>query len=250
MTTRELRVLPDAEHLVTAVVTALLRAIEARLASHARADVALTGGGVGSQVAQALVAAVPVVPVDWTRVHFWWGDERWVTDASTERNDEGVASAIAAADSLGHAVPTLHRVTGYDDQTDVHAAAAQYSSILDAARAEGSDEPFFTVILLGLGPDGHVASLFPGHPELADTGTCVGVVDSPKPPGQRVSMTLPTLNDADQVWILASGTAKHSALDALLSPRTDIRELPARGVHGMTSTIIWADASAAQGPRA
>ncbi len=244
MTTRELRVLPDAEQLTKAVVTALLRAVETRLTSHPRADIALTGGGIGTEVARGLVSAVPIVPLPWPRVHLWWGDERYVNYDSSERNDRAVVSALAM---LGPDAPAVHRVEGAAAESGVQHAADAYGVQIDEARAMHGVKPFFTVVLLGLGPDGHIASLFPGTPNLTADSTCIAVTDSPKPPRERVSMTLSTINDAEQVWILASGAAKHQALDALVGADTDASHLPARGTHGAHSTIIWADAPAMRG---
>lgn len=244
MTTRELRVLPDAEQLTAAIVTALLRAVEARLARHPRADIALTGGGIGTEVSLQLAAAVPTVPLPWNRVHLWWGDERYVSRDSSDRNDRAVVAALAA---LGPDAPTVHRVEGAAGGTSLQGAADAYARQIDAARGEVRDSPFFTVVLLGLGPDGHIASLFPRTPDLTADTTCIAVADSPKPPPERVSLTLPAINDAEQVWILASGAAKHQALDALVSGSTDVDEIPARGVHGAVSTTIWADAAAMRG---
>lgn len=244
MTTRELRVLPDAEQLTAAVVTALLRAVETRLAHHPRADIALTGGGIGTEVARGLAAVMPAVPLPWPRVHLWWGDERYVSRDSDDRNDLAVVTALTP---LGSNAPIVHRVEGAAAGTSLQGAADAYGAQIDAARGEDRDSPFFTVVLLGLGPDGHIASLFPRTPHLTADATCIAVTDSPKPPPERVSLTLPAINDAEQVWILASGAAKHQALDALVSASTDVDEIPARGAHGAVSTTIWADAPAMRG---
>lgn len=248
MTTRELRVLPDSKQLTAAVVTALLRAVETRLASHPRADIVLTGGVIGTEVACGLAAAMPAVPLPWPRVHLWWGDERYVGLDADDRNDLAVVSALTP---LGSNAPITHRVEGAAAVSSVQHAADAYGAQIDAARfmdrGMDRDAPFFTVVLLGLGPDGHVASLFPGTPGLTADSTCIAVTDSPKPPPMRVSMTLGTINDAEQVWILASGAAKHQALDALVGADIDASDLPARGAHGASSTIIWADTPAMRG---
>ena len=105
----------------------------------------------------------------------------------------------------------------------------------------------FTVVLLGLGPDGHVASIFPGHRSVHSTLTCLPVDDSPKPPAHRVSMTLETLSNSRHVWILASGAEKHDALNKLMSETIETADIPARRVHGQESTIVWVDKQAAFG---
>ena len=112
---------------------------------------------------------------------------------------------------------------------DVDAAAAAYSATM---REDGAGE--FDVVMLGLGPDGHVASLFPGHPALdVDDRIAVGVTNSPKPPPERVSLTYGALNRARSVWFLVSGEQKAPAVAAALAPEGDLHEIPARGATGV-----------------
>jgi 6-phosphogluconolactonase len=121
-------------------------------------------------------------------------------------------------------------------------AAASYAEELRASPA-GS----FDVVMLGVGPDGHVASLFPGFPQLYVTDTiAVGVSGSPKPPPERISLTLPALNRAEQVWFLVSGDAKSDAVARALAPEPpEVHDLPAVGVHGRRHTVWFLDEAAA-----
>ena len=115
-----------------------------------------------------------------------------------------------------------------DDLADVDAGAAAYAATM---REDGSGE--FEVVMLGVGPDGHVASLFPGHPALdVDDRIAVGVTDSPKPPPERVSLTYAALNRARSVWLLVSGEEKAEAVAAALGRRGRRPRVPARGVAG------------------
>ena len=101
--------------------------------------------------------------------------------------------------------------------------------------------------MLGVGPDGHVASLFPGFPQLdVDDAIAVGVTGSPKPPPERVSLTFPALNRADEVWFVVSGADKAEAVGrALAAQPPGVHEIPAAGVHGEMQTIWFLDRDAA-----
>ena len=240
----QLRVLPDVQQLVDAVAAGVVSSIVAELESYGRADVVLTGGGVGTAVALHLVDLIPQTLVDWTNVHLWWGDERFVPYASADRNDLPVVSALR---DIPPPRPTLHRVGESSIDFPLADASSAYQTDIEDMFALKPDRPPFVVVLLGLGPDGHVASIFPGRPSIESSMTCQPVSDSPKPPANRVSMSLATLRKACQVWILASGTEKHQALERLMSDETHPTDIPARGVQGIDSTIVWADTQAAYG---
>jgi 6-phosphogluconolactonase len=141
----------------------------------------------------------------------------------------------------------LHRMpaadAGFGD--DVEAAADSYAAELAAAAPEGADVPVFDLILLGVGPDGHCASLFPGHPgtRVLDAAV-IAVHDSPKPPPIRLSLTFPTLDAADQVWFVASGDGKADAVARAVggAPR---EEVPSAGPRGRSGTVWLVDEDAA-----
>ncbi len=240
----QLRVFPNSEQLIDSVVTGIIKAIYSELDAHDRADVVLTGGGVGTAVALRLIDVIPQTAVDWARVHLWWGDERFVPLSSADRNDLPVVLALA---QIPLPRPTLHQVDEPSSGQSISDSAKQYSDDVETMFAQKSNTLGFTVVLLGLGPDGHVASIFPGHPSVDSTLTCLPVDDSPKPPANRVSMSLETLNKSRHVWILASGAEKHDALDKLMTEHIATADIPARGVHGQESTIVWADNQAAFG---
>lgn len=240
----QLRVFPDAQQLIDAVATGVVKSIASELDSHERADIVLTGGGVGTAVALRLIDLIPHTRLDWSRVHLWWGDERFVPYVSAERNDLPVVSALAE-NPLPR--PILHRIGEPSAGLQLDAASFAYGSEIEDMFDLKPDRSPFTVVLLGLGPDGHVASIFPGHPSVESSLTCLPVSDSPKPPALRVSMSLVTLCKARHVWLLASGTEKHEALERLMTASTDHLDVPARGVQGRESTIVWADNPAAFG---
>jgi 6-phosphogluconolactonase len=174
--------------------------------------------------------------VDWTKVEFWFGDERFIPIDLADRNDGQAQEAF------------LDRVGA----THVHSVADNDCSLsaAEAARAYGATLPTepFDITLLGVGPDGHVASLFPGFPQLGITDApTAAVFDSPKPPPVRVTLTFPALNNSDAVWFLVSGADKADAVARALAPAGTIDETPARGVRGQLETLWLLDAAAASG---
>ncbi len=221
----------------------------------------VTGGGVGTECLRR-IAEDPVVPtLDWTRVHVWWGDERFLPSGDPERNETGARAALfdalisgelegsAGVMTVGIPLPekNLHVMPAADaDVADPAVAAGLYAE--DLARfapedSEASAVPQFDLVLLGVGPDGHVASLFPGNAGLKAEGFVTGVLDSPKPPPERVSLTFDAINQAVEVWLLAAGAEKAPAVrTAHTAPRSDI---PAAGVHGTRKTEWLLDRSSA-----
>ncbi len=127
------------------------------------------------------------------------------------------------------------------DAADVHAGAASYAATM---REHGAGQ--LDVLMLGIGPDGHVASLFPGQATLdVDDAMTVGVLGSPKPPPERISLTFAALNRAESVWFLASGEGKAAAVAATLADEGSVHDTPARGVTGRDETVWFLDTPAA-----
>ena len=180
----------------------------------------------------------PASAVDWSRVVVWWGDERFVAPDDPERN-AGQARA-AFLDAVGADPASVHEMPSTASATDVDEAAASYAELV---RRHGAGA--FEVLMLGVGPDGHVASLFPGHPALdARDAIAVGVRDSPKLPPERVTLTFEALNHARAVWFLVSGDEKAEAVASALGG-ADVHATPAAGVTGEDETIWFLDRSSA-----
>lgn len=236
MTAREVIVYADVDAVAQATAARLLLRIGDTLAHRDRSDVVVTGGTVGIATLAA-ASASPLAPaIDWTDVHVWWGDERFVAAGHADRNEHQAQDALLAALPLPE--ENIHRM-GTDDEFDsAEDAAAAYAQEYAAA---GS--PAFDVLMLGLGPDGHVASLFPGHPGYGATGAAaIAVHDSPKPPPTRVSLTLETINGAHEVWVIAAGAPKADVVARSLRGDT---ELPGAAVNGRERTLWLIDAAAA-----
>jgi 6-phosphogluconolactonase len=232
-------VLPGADALAEHVARRLLEALTAAQADGRVPAVALTGGTIAAQVHAAVARLAGAAAVDWSRVDVYWGDERFVPADDPERNAGQARRAL-----LDH-VPVdparVHEVPASDSGVgDVEAAAASYSEEI-----REHDTGRFDVVMLGVGPDGHVASLFPGSPQLdVEDRVAVAVTDSPKPPPQRVSLTYGALNRSAEVWFLVSGEGKAEAV-AKAHAGTDRHEIPATGVHGQERTLWLLDEVAA-----
>lgn len=239
---------PDRPTLARACAAALVERLAAAVADRGRADVALTGGGAGIAVVAALAETPGAAGLDWSRVHVWWGDERWLPAGDAERNDHqarqaGLDALMARTAGTDRALTeaTVHPFPAAGEGLDLDAAAVQ-------ACAELAPSPRFTVVLLGMGPDSHVASLFPGHEGLQVTGVPAAPVrNSPKPPDERLTLTREAICAADEVWFTVAGADKAEAVAAVRSRRdrgVEDEAHPATLVAGTAATVWWLDEAA------
>ena len=196
-------------------------------------QVCLTGGRIAHAVYALLGEQVGDSALDPARLELWWGDERFVPTGDPERNAGPTLALLAGHFPLDPS--RTHPMPSADGVIDAAASAATYAKELGDTR--------FDLCLLGLGPDGHVASIFPNHPSSEPTTQpVIGVSDAPKPPPERISLTIPTLNESSQVWFLVSGTEKSNALSRSLAGDTS---LPAGRVAGRDRTLWLVDQAAA-----
>lgn len=209
-------------------------------------SVVLTGGTIAEALHRAVADSPAARTVDWDQVDFWFGDERFVPEDSDERN-VGQASA-AMLDRLTVDPARVHAMPASDGEygDDVDAAAQAYADELRAACSDagGGSTPAFDILMLGIGPDGHCASLFPGRPEMYDGRPVVAVRDSPKPPPTRITLTMEPLRRAREVWWVASGEGKAQAVADAVSG-LDISQVPAAGPKGTARTLWFLDRAAA-----
>lgn len=224
--------------LESAVARATLVKLTERLASHEVAHIVVTGGSVGIGTLAAIRRDPMLSRVDWTRVHVWWGDERFVPRGSANRNDAQAEDALF--DHIDIPDANLHPFPSSDGVT-LNEAVEQFRQHLSDF---WGGSPRFDLVLNGIGPDGHVASLFPGRAHGSPPELVIGVHDSPKPPAERISFTFRALNSADSVWIIASGLDKADAIARLMSDDS-VSRTPASGLCGKRETIVWIDDAAA-----
>lgn len=236
----EVVVLDTVEELAAAAAARFVTALVDAQAGGGVASVVLTGGRVGGAVLTAVHDSPARDAVDWARVEIWWGDERWLPDGDPERNDRQARDALLSAVPVDPA--RVHPFPAADGQyaDDPDAAAAAYGAELAAA-----GPPRFDVLMLGVGEEGHVASIFPESPAAYEERTVVASVhDCPKPPPTRLTMTFPAINSATEVWLMAAGSGKADAVARALGGATGL-EVPAAGVHGTARTRWLLDTAAA-----
>lgn len=246
MTTADRTVIvhPDPASLARATAARLVLALIDAQAVREQVHIAVSGGSVGTDVLGAVAESELLDLVDLSTVHVWWVDERFVPAGDADRNDRQAREALFSRIDL----PTenLHPMPASDEVGSLAEAGERYATELARFAADGQDQPVFDVVLLGMGPDGHIASLFPGHDSLEAGGVTVVEADSPKPPPRRVSLTFDSLNNARQVWLAAWGEGKADAVASAL--RDDpVSTTPAAGARGREVTLWILDPAAASG---
>jgi 6-phosphogluconolactonase len=195
---------------------------------------ALTGGRIATRAYQELANEGPNSAVDWSRIELWWGDERFVPADHADRNAKQALDLLAAPLALDP--DRVHEMPASDGGLDLDQAAEAY------ARELG--DVIFDICLLGMGPDGHVASIFPEHPSSYADGDVIAVRSSPKPPPERISLTLPVINRSQEVWFVVSGSDKAAAAKMALLGAGPV-QVPAAGVSGVQRTLWLLDRDAA-----
>lgn len=249
---------PDAETLAQATAARLLLRIIDAQSVRCPVHVVLTGGTIGIRLLACAASSPLRDAVDWTAVHVWWGDERFLPAGHADRNDTQARNALL--DGLPLPPENVHHVPASDEPgiTSPEDAAERYAAELarfagateEGAGGAASDDagpavPTFDVLLLGVGPDGHIASLFPGQDTVGVTErTVVAVHGSPKPPPERVSLTFPALEAAEEVWLVVAGADKAESVDRALAG-APVEEIPAVGARGRRRTLWLLDVAAA-----
>lgn len=225
----DIRILPDESAIVQNVVDQANQLINQKLKVDKTFHLALTGGRLGLRISTELVASWNEDPQRFSGLHLWWGDERFVSEMSPERNALPVITQLDQ-DSPIH----VHQVLPADANVDLDVSARRYNADLFGIH--------MNLTILGLGPDGHVASLFPGAWKEGEERNAIAIHDSPKPPPLRVSFSMDQINSSESVWIVASGGEKHEAIVRIM--RRD-GLIPASYVHGKAQTLLFTDFSEA-----
>ncbi len=206
-------------------------------------NIVLEGGRVAIKVLESINASPARDSVDWSRVHFWWGDERWVPADDAERNDGKARRALL--DHIDIPAENVHSFPASDSGLDLDEAAAAYAQTLAEFGNDDSGLPRFDITFLGVGPDGHTASLFPDRPEVLEReATVVAVRNSPKPPAERLSLTRHAINTSRRIWVEISGAEKAAVLGLALAGAA-YSEVPIAGMKGRKRTVFFVDREAA-----
>ncbi len=255
MTTEQVRRFAGSDALAASVAEDVVSRLRAVQAEGRVPSLVLTGGTIARDIHAAI--AVAPDPPDWTRVDFWWGDERFLATGHPDRNAtqawEDLLGRVPVDSGRVHEIPASDTEPG--GRGDPAAAAAAYAHdlrrftddrFLDnrGATDRGAGECWFDVLMLGIGPDGHCASLFPGRREVRSTEDVLPVLDSPKPPPTRVTLTLPVLRRGRHVMFVATGAEKAEAVAASVRG-ADVVAAPAAGPRGVDTTTWYVDDEAA-----
>ena len=236
-------VFPDADALASGIAEQFVRRARKRSATGKTSHVLLTGGTACTMVMRAVGAHPRRGEVDWSTIHFWWGDERFLPRDAAERNERTATEAL-----LSHIdVPArnVHPVPASDAGLDLDGAVARYAEELASFGTVDQAWPVFHMCFLGVGADGHIASLFPDRTEIADTEHSVlPVRDAPLPPAEQVTVTRPVINSARRVWLALPGQDKASALGLALAGAS-YHSVPAAGAKGRKQTVFFVDEAAA-----
>ena len=186
---------------------------------------ALTGGVAGGLVCEKLILLWNAEPTKFVGLHIWWADERFVEVGSAERNAHAVLTHLRANSGIH-----IHQTLSSDAGVSLEVAATRYAFDLAGIAMD--------LTLLGIGADGHVASLFPGSITAKKGEDVIAVRSAPKPPPMRVSFSMEKINESASVWLLASGTSKRDAVSQIL---VDDNSIPATLVHGQIETLLFVD---------
>jgi len=233
----------DKAALIAAVGDRLIAAIVDAIATRDRALIVLTGGGTGIGLLEHLRENGDAI--DWSKVRLFWGDERYVPEDDDDRNEKQAREALLDHIDIPEANIHPMSASGAEFGDDLDAAAQDYAQVLAANAGDGQPAPDFDVHMLGMGPEGHINSLFPDTPAVRETERLVlGVPDSPKPPPQRITLTLPAVQLSREVWLVVSGAGKAEAVAAAIGGAKPV-DVPAAGAVGRDTTVWLLDEDAA-----
>ena len=221
----------DKQELIDNIDEIFEEAVKELLVEQPAVHVVLTGGTVGIALLENID---PSNKLDWSRIHLWWGDERFVASDSEDRNAVQAHKALFSKIRIDSS--KLHVFPSSDNGLTLDAAAEQFAAHVAEAN------PKFDLVFLGMGPDGHINSLFPGKPTPAPGVQIIAEHDSPKPPPQRLSFTYEAMNAADEIWLTVAGADKADAVSVAFGD--DPTALPVGRVQGISKTVWFVDQTA------
>lgn len=229
--TPQVRIFPDLEALSRAAASGVAAALRSSMEARGSCLVALAGGRTPRRLYEAL-AESHGADVRWERVHIFWGDERYVPPDDPQSNYRLAREVLL--DRVPIPAANVHRMP--TELPSPASAARAYEALL---RRHLGPRPRFDLVLLGLGADGHVASVFPGSPAVAEERRWVMAVEAPAAPRRRLTLTLPTINRAARVFVVVAGPQKAAALARALMGPVDPWRHPASAVRPVDGSLVW-----------
>ncbi len=241
----DVRVFPDLDALSEAAAVLFVDACAQAIRARGRALVALSGGNTPAKLYGLLAQAPYLQQLDWAHVYVFWGDERCVPPDDPESNYRQAHDALLSRVPIPPA--NVYRIRGEEQPQD---AAGEYARELEAFAAPPRTWPRLDFVLLGMGEDGHTASLFPGSPVDVAAPTAVATAQYQGRPANRVTLTPLVFNAARRVVFLVTGESKSQTLADVLYGKYQPAMLPAQRIHPTDGDVIWmVDQAAAQLPQ-
>lgn len=236
-----LEVLPGVKALNEAVGRAFLarlRALIDEAEGGSRVDLAISGGAVATSLLPSLLPRVG--DVDWSRVRVWLVDERFVPAGHADRNDD------QAWEGFFHAASgvELVRMPTSDESAPGAGSLDAATSAFEATWTELMGSGSFDIALIGMGPDGHICSLFPGRVDLEEPSPILAIRNSPKPPPERITVSMPVMRACGEVWLTTAGSAKADALGRAFAGASPL-DIPVAGVLTPTTRVYLDEPAAA-----
>jgi 6-phosphogluconolactonase len=254
----EIAVLPDADAVAREAANRVVAALAAAVKERHVAHIALTGGSTAAPLYRLLARPENHAAVDWSRVHLWWGDERFVPSDHPDSNaglayaqllggGEDGAPALPINPENVHPVPVEEALS---DDDPVALAAQRYAEVMTRhiLLARGG-VPRFDVLLAGVGPDGHVLSIFPGSPALNDDAPIAMAVAAPEhvePHIARITLSAKAIAEAGTVIVMVTGAAKADIVAGVLEGDRDVSKWPAQSAVSPNAAWLLDEAAAAQ----
>ena len=223
----------DGASVAQAVAEDLFTFVKDGLADGKTLNLALTGGTVGI-ASLAASKAYPYNELPLERLHIWWGDERFVASDSDDRN--ALQARKAWLDALNLPKSNIHEFPSTDSGMTAPVAAKAFENDFSTRGIS------FDLMLMGMGPDGHIASIFPGLTSSDGAGLVFAELESPKPPKERLSFNYEVINSASQIWFTVAGADKAEAVSSVFSGSPV--QLPAARVQGKEKTVWYVDQTA------
>ena len=223
-----IKIFKDSDELSQSAAEAFVALAKQAIAERGRFLVSLSGGSTPMK----LYARLANEKVDWAHVHFFWGDERCVP-VDDPGNTYGVMRGIFF-DKIG--MTNIHRV---ESELEPASAAQAYAHTLSGFADAPFDFPRFDLVLLGMGDDGHTASLFPGSQVDIETSTIAVTAQYQDRPANRVSLTPKVFNQAREIWFLVTGAGKAETLRSVIKGEKNLEHLPAQRIQPLNGNLVW-----------